>query len=137
MKKLIALLLAALMLVSLAACDEKKDTDKQPETTEAGSRENVEGERKEFMVTVVHADGREEDFFYETTQEFIGPVLVEEGLIKTAEKNSEQIVVEADGEKIDDSAVWIVYEGEYPVEQNVDTTRVVDGRIYKIVYTPV
>ncbi len=135
MKKIFALLLVAIMVLSLAACGKQEAKETEPEQ----ENQSTEASLREFLVTVVYADGSEKDFIYKTTEEFIGPVLEKEGLIKTADRDGELVLTEVDGEKIEDfsTARWVVYDGDYLAEQSVDTTRIMDGRIYKIVYTPV
>jgi len=127
MKKLFALILCAMLLFSLAACGaSQKETATQPE-----------GAMK-FTVTVVHADGSEKEFSYETTQEFVGPVLTEAGLIKGNDGPYGLEITEVDGEAAvynTDKAYWAVYVGEEYALSGIDTTPVTDGGVYKLVYT--
>jgi hypothetical protein len=47
-------------------------------------------------------------------------------------------ITEVDGQKAvyaENKAYWAVYEGEEYAMQGIDTTPVVDGRTYKLVYT--
>ncbi len=126
MKKLTALFMAILMVLSLAAC---AFMPQQTETTD----ENM----KKFTVTVVHADGTSKDFTYETKETYVGPVITEAGLIKGEEGPYGLMITEVDGEVIEDTnkAYWAVYEGEEYAMQGIDTTPVVDGAVYKLVYT--
>ncbi len=128
MKKLLAMLLAMVMVLSLAACA-------------AGGADQTEGSEtvalKKFTVTVVHADGTSKDFTYETDEEFVGAVLIKAGLIKGEDGPYGLMITEADGEKIEDTnkAYWAIYEGEEYAMQGIDTTPVVDGQVYKLEYT--
>ena len=124
MKKLFAVILALVLVLSLAACQQK-----QPEQTGT--------EMKSFTVTVVHSDGTSKDFTYETNETYVGPVLEKEGLIRGEEGAYGLVVYEVDGEEITDmnKAYWAIYEGEEYAMQGIDTTPVVDGQVYKLVYT--
>ncbi len=131
MKKIIALFLAALMLFSLAACANGGESETTTaETKETANKENL----KSFTVIVVHADGSEKEFTYESAEEFIGPALVEEGLIEVIDDNSMKVTV-ADGEELEEGTAWVAYEDERLVEQSLDCTRIVEGTVYKLVYT--
>lgn len=127
MKKILAVILAVLMTVSLAACA----------VGGADQTENPEQTLKKFTVTVVHADGSEKNFTYETEKEFVGPVLMEAGLLQGEDGPYGLMISEVDGEKIEDTnkAYWAIYEGEEYAMQGIDTTPVVDGQVYKLVYT--
>ena len=86
----------------------------------------------------VHSDGTEKTFTYKTDLEFVGPVLQEEGLIKGNDGPYGLEITEVDGEQAiynEDKAYWAVYEGEEYALQGIDTTPVVENRIYKLVYT--
>ena len=126
MKKWFAIVLALVLALSLCACGEPAQQD-QPT-----------GEMKSFTVTVVYADGTSRDFQYESDQEYLGPVLQEDGLI---EGNMGQYGLEihtVDGVKAvytEDGAYWALYEGEEYALQGIDTTPIVDGGVYKLVYT--
>ncbi len=124
MKKILTLIFTLLLLCSLAACS-AKETD-QPDTL------------KKFSVTVVHADGSENVFTYETTEENVGPVLEEAGLIKGNAGPYGLEITEVDGETAvyaTDKAYWAVYVGEEYALSGIDTTPATDGGVYKLVYT--
>ena len=126
MKKLFAILLAAVMLLGLAAC-----AAETPATT-AG------GDTKKITVTVVHSDGSSKDFTYETAEEFLGPVLIKDGLIEGNEGPYGLEITKVDGEQAiydTDKAYWALYEGAEYALQGIDTTPVVDGGTYKLEYT--
>ena len=128
MKKLLAILLCAVMLLGLAACGEKQE--EAPGTTG--------GAAVSFTVIVVHKDGSEKTFTYETNEEFVGPVLTEAGLLKGNAGPYGLEITEVDGEKAvysEDGAYWAVYEGEEYALQGIDTTPVKEGQVYKLVWT--
>ena len=126
MKKLIAMLLCLGVLMSLCACGDlfKKEEPKEGEKT--------------FTVTVVYQDGTSKNFTYTTTELYVGPVLVAEGLIEGNDGPYGLEITKVDGIKAvytEDNAYWAVYEGEEYAMQGIDTTPIVDGATYKLVYT--
>lgn len=130
MKKRIALLLALILALSMTACafggNENPHNDEDSQT------------KKSFTVTVVHSDGTTKDFSYETTEKYVGPVLQKAGLIEGNKGQYGLEITKVDGEKAvyaEDKAYWAVYEGEEYALQGIDSTPVVDGRVYKLVYT--
>ena len=128
MKKLFAILLAVVMVLSLAACT----------AAPAGQDTTAAAATKKFTVTVVHADGTSKDFQYETSEKYVGPVLQEAGLIEGNMGQYGMEITKVDGEQAiynEDKAYWAVYEGEEYALQGIDTTPVVDGKVYKLVYT--
>ena len=89
-------------------------------------------------MVVVHKDGSEKTFHYESGEAYVGPVLEAEGLIEGNEGPYGMEITTVDGEKAvysEDGAYWALYEGEEYALQGIDTTPVVDGRTYKLVYT--
>ena len=133
MKKIIALILASFMLLSLVACGNKGEDENQG-TTQSGAIATTEA-MKEILVIVVHADGSEKEFIYETSEEYMANLLIAEGLIETVDNGGGMEVVVADGEAVESGYAWIAYENEYLVEQPLDSTRIMDGTVYKLVYT--
>ena len=135
MKKLLALILAVLLVFGMTACAPAADNESTPgQTTESTAA------LLKFTVTVVYADGTSKDFSYETDEEFVGPVLEAEGLIKGNAGPYGMEITHVDGVKAvytEDNAYWAVYEGEEYAMQGIDTTPVKDGGIYKLVYTGV
>ena len=125
MKKLLAVLLAGLMLLSLAACGKTQEAPK------------TEG-KASITVTVVHKDGSSKDFTYETDEEFLGPLLQKEGLIEGNDGPYGLEITKVDGEQAiydTDKAYWALYEGEEYALQGIDTTPIKDGGTYKLEYT--
>ena len=87
---------------------------------------------------VIHADGSEKTFTYETAEEFVGPVLEAADLIQGNMGQYGLEITHVDGEQAiynTDKAYWAVYEGEEYAMQGIDTTPVVEGKTYKLVYT--
>ena len=140
MKKLLTLLLALTMLLSLAACGTSNQQESTAGTTEVTTQGTTEENTlMKFTVTVVHADGTSKDFTYETDEEFVGPVLEKAGLIKGNMGAYGLEITEVDGETAiydTDKAYWAVYEGEEYALQGIDLTPITDGAAYKLIYTP-
>ena len=91
---------------------------------------------KTVTVTVVHKDGTEKVFTYQTNEAFLGAVLYAEGLI--VESASAGMFDTVDGEKADwnvDQSYWALYIGEDYAMTGVDTTPISDGDTFKLVYT--
>lgn len=93
---------------------------------------------KTFTVEVVHSDGSEKIFTYRTDEEYLGPVLLAEGLAAGEDSQYGLYLVTVDGEDAvfeEDGAYWALYEdGEYAM-QGVDATPVLDGSAFSLVYT--
>ena len=126
MKKVLAIILSVLLLVSLCAC-----TAKPAETTAAAEA------KKSFTVTVVHHDGSQEDFTYETTEEKLGAFLENEGLI-SSEGADAGMFHTVDGEKADwnvDQSYWAFYIGSEYAMTGIYDTDITDGAQYKLEYT--
>ena len=83
MKKWIALLMTLCLALSLCACvvTTPLPEDQLPEKPEQNASD-LPLATKSFTVIVVHADGSEKTFTYETAEEFVGPVLTADGLIQ-------------------------------------------------------
>ena len=92
---------------------------------------------KGFTVIVVHADGSEKTFEYRTDAEKLGAVLEEKGLIES-EGADDGMFHTVDGEKADwsvNQSYWAFYEGEEYAMTGIYDTNIVDGSVYKLVYT--
>lgn len=92
---------------------------------------------KTFYLTVVHSDGTAEAFTITSTEEFLAPALIHEGII-TDEGVETGMYNTVDGETANwdpDQAYWSFYvNGEYAIE-GLNTTPIVDGDDYKLEYT--
>lgn len=131
MKKLFALLLALAMVLSLAACVSTKPAETIPE--KPGETAQV----LKFTVTVVHADGSEKAFSYETTETKLGDYLEAQGLIDS-EGADDGMFHTVDGEKADwneNQSYWAFYLGEEYAMAGIYDTSITDGTAYKLIYT--
>ena len=132
MKKLLAIILSVLMLLSLCACTASKA--ETPTTTAATEQTQP---LKTFTVTVTHADNSEKTFTYETREKMLGDFLEAEGLI-VSEGADEGMFHTVDGEKADwneNQSYWCLYiDGEYAMT-GIYATEIADGGLYRLVYT--
>lgn len=97
----------------------------------------VEG-AKAIEVIVVHSDKSEKTFRYETDAEYLGPLLIENGLVKGEQGAYGLYIKEVDGEVADYSingAYWALFKGETYATTGIDTTVLEDGDQFSLVYT--
>ena len=113
----------------------------EPEATtlppETSIPETTAGEKK-ITVTVVHGDGSEKTFTYDTDEEYLGAVLVDAGLIQGNDGRYGLEMHTVDGEKADwneNKSYWALYIGEEYALTGVDSTPIADGAVFKLVYT--
>lgn len=121
------LVLSALALIAVLAIFAGIWLATRPETT-AGE--------KAFTLTVVHKDGTEKVFALTSSEEFLGPALVAEGII--VESDSPGLYNTVDGETADysiDQGYWNFIIGDKPAMEGMNTTPITDGGQYKLVYT--
>ena len=93
---------------------------------------------KTITVTVVHADGTSKDFTYQTDAEYLGEVLVAEGLVEGEDSEYGLYITKVDGEDAiyeEDGSYWALYEGDTYANQSADQTPLTDGGTYSLVYT--
>ena len=101
----------------------------RPETT-AGS--------KTITVTVVHKDGSEKVFTCATEEEYLGKVLVNEGIVVGEYGEFGLYFNTADGETADwnvDNGWWQVFVGEESATLGADQIPIADGDVFSLVYT--
>lgn len=93
---------------------------------------------KEFTVEVIHKDGSSKSFTYHTDEEYVGTVLLAEGLIAGEDGPYGLYVQVVDGEEAvyeKDGAYWAFFvNGEY-ANTGVDQTPVNNGDVYGLTYT--
>lgn len=93
---------------------------------------------KTVTVTVVHAGGGEKVFTYHTDEEYLGPVLLDAGLVEGEMGDFGLYIKVVDGEAADfdaNGAYWALYQGEDYAAQGVDATPIRDGDSFSLVYT--
>ena len=93
---------------------------------------------KNITVVVVHKDGSEKTFYYNTSEEFLAPVLVENGLVQGQEDQYGLYIHYADGERAVwelDAAWWGLYVGDEQSMVGASSQPIQDGGVYKLVYS--
>ena len=103
-----------------------------------GARPQTSEGAKTFTVEVVHSDGTSKTFTYHTDEEYLGTVLLAEGLLVGEDSTYGLYILEVDGERAvyeEDGAYWsLEVNGEYAM-QGADQTPVNDGDAFRLVYT--
>ena len=130
MKKQTKIIAAVAALVVVVALLMGLYTFTRPET-QAGT--------KEFTVVVVHGNGESKQFNYRSDEEFVGTVLIEDGLIQGSEGEWGMYISHVEGERAvyeEDGAYWAFYVGEEYATESVELTPIEDGATYQLVYTP-
>ena len=123
------LIIAAVAIVVLIAVMTAVYISTRPET--------AEGE-KNFTVQVIHGDGTEKTFTYHTSAEYLGEVLLDEGLIEGEVNQFGLYINTVDGEDAifeAHGAYWALFEGEDYAQQGIDETPILDGSEFALVYT--
>lgn len=103
-----------------------------------GSRDKTVEGGKEITVIVVHADGAEKKFEYGTDAEYLGEVILSEGLVEGEDGPYGLVIHAVDGEKAsweENQSYWALYEGEDYATTGADGVVLTDGGVYKLVYT--
>ena len=101
------------------------------------TRPEVQTGGKTFTVIVTHGDGSEKTFAYSTDAEKLGAFLEAEGLIDSQGADAGMFHT-VDGEKADwgiNKSYWALYEGDTYANQGIYDTDIIDGAVYKLVYT--
>ena len=99
--------------------------------------ETVEGS-KAITVTVVHGDGSEKEFAYATDEEYLGAVLLAEGLVQGESGEYGLMISAVDGETAsweENQSYWALYIGEDYATTGADGIVLTDGGEYSLVYT--
>ena len=93
---------------------------------------------KTITVEVVHSNGTTRTLTYDTDEEYLGDVLLADGLIEGEEGPYGLYIKMVDGERADydaDKAYWSLYEGETYAAQGADQTVIEDGDCFRLEYT--
>ena len=123
------ILIAAIVIVALIAVMAGAYFAARPAVAEGA---------KTISVTVVHADGSEKQFQYHTDEEYLGPVLLAEGLAEGENGPYGLMINVVDGEKADwneNQSYWALFVGEEYASTGADTTSIKDGDSFKLVYS--
>ena len=102
------------------------------------TRQNASDGVKNITVTVVHSDGTRKPFEIKTEAQYLREVLEAKRLVAGTESEYGLFITVVDGEEANwekDKAYWsLMINGEY-AQTGVDSTPVVDGSKYELVYT--
>ena len=93
---------------------------------------------KTICVEVVHKDESSKQFTYQTDAEYLGEVLLTEGLLEGENGPSGLYITAVDGEEAIyevDNSYWAFYQGEEYATQGVDQTPIADGDEFTFIYT--
>ena len=128
MKKNGKLILAAVVVVVLIAVFAVVWAVTRPATTQGS---------KTITVEVVHKDGSSKDFTYHTDAEYLGEVLLAEGLVEGDEGEYGLMITTVDGETADDSNQewWCLTKGGEMWNYGADSTELSDGDTYELTLT--
>lgn len=89
---------------------------------------------KTITVEVIHGDKTSKTFTYKTDEQYLGPVLLAEGLVKGETTQYGLYIKTVDGEESSDADMtyWALYEGENMAQTGADAVIIVDGGVYKL-----
>ena len=92
---------------------------------------------KQLTVQVVHGDGSSKDFQLNTEEEFLGPVLVAEGVVEDNQSAYGLYILTADGETADEANQewWQITNNGESLNTGADSTPIADGEHYELTLT--
>ncbi len=93
---------------------------------------------KEFTLVIVHKDGSEKTVDMHSREEFLGAVLLDEGIVEGDMGDYGLYIKKVDGEKAvyeEDNAYWAFYVGDEYAPLGIDQTPIENGATYRLVYT--
>lgn len=102
------------------------------------TRPTTQAGEKTICVEVVHKDESSKQFTYQTDAEYLGEVLLAEGLIVGEDGPYGLYISAVDGEEAIyevDNSYWAFYQGTEYAAQGVDQTPIADGDQFAFVYT--
>ena len=102
------------------------------------TRPEVQTGGKAITVTVVHGDGSAKEFAYKTDAEYLGEVIVAEGLVEGENGPYGLMISAVDGESAsweENQSYWSILIGEEYATLGADSIPLEDGGAYSLVYT--
>ena len=92
---------------------------------------------KSIQVLVVHADGQTRSFTLNTQQAYLGPALVEGGVVVNNQSTYGLYILTADGESADEAAQewWKITKNGEMVNTSADATPIAGGEKYELTFT--
>lgn len=103
-----------------------------------GSQEKTIGGSKTVTVAVVHGDGSEKVFSYNTEDDYLGEIILSEGLAEGTKGPYGLEIHTVDGETASwekNQSYWAIYIGEDYATTGADGVVLTDGGQYSLVYT--
>ena len=103
-----------------------------------GSREEAVAGGKAITVMVVLSDGTEKPLSYSSDAEYLGEVILSQGLVEGEEGPYGLEIHSVDGEKAsweENQSYWALFVGEDYATTGADGVVLTDGGVYKLVYT--
>lgn len=103
-----------------------------------GSQEGAVAGRKTITVTVVHGDGSQKEFTYDTDAEYLGEIILAEGLAGGETGDFGLMIHTVDGETASweqNRSYWSIYVGDDYATTGADGIILNDGGEYSLVYT--
>lgn len=104
---------------------------------DSGADSVGEEKAKAIAVTVVHGDGSEKVFEYDTDETYLAPVLTEEGLVEGTEGQYGLFITTVDGEEADESKEewWCITEDGEPSSVSASELEIEDGDKFELTMT--
>ena len=98
------------------------------------TRPETQAGDKTVVVEVVHADGNSREFSYQTNEEYLGVLLLEEKLAEGEEGAYGLFITTVDGETAQDGLRqwWCITKGGERVDTGADTTPIADGDHFEL-----
>ena len=101
------------------------------------TRPQVQEGTKSFTLVIVHGNGEDKTLEFKTAEEMLGAFLESQGVIDAAGADAGMFST-VDGEKADweeSRSYWAFYIGDAYATTGIYDTPIVDGEVYKLVYT--
>lgn len=95
------------------------------------------GGEKNIAVRVVHGDGSTKDFPVKTTEEYLGPALVAEGIVEDNQSTYGLYILTADGETADEGGQewWKITKSGEMLNTAADKTPLAEGDAFELIFT--
>ena len=92
---------------------------------------------KTITVTVIHKDESEKVFELSTDQEYLGPALVDGGVVEDNQSDYGLYILTADGETVDEAAQewWCITQNGESLTVGADDQPILDGECYELTLT--
>ena len=92
---------------------------------------------KSIQVLVVHADGQTRSFTLNTQQAYLGPALVEGGVVEDNPAAHGLYILTADGETVDEANQewWKLTKSGELLTTGVDSTPITGGDVFELTFT--